>query len=273
MEYTYTETVLEVKEGMKLYITTDGFLDQNGGDKGFPFGKKRFRKIIQAHHDKPMKEQKEIFLKTMKEYEEIMKENHDRNDDMTVIGFEIKERSNYIEEEVEEIFAYEGVITQNVIATSMDNIEAKIDNMSLVGTLSTITIEMCQNIMNYSKSEKEGCREIVPQGHIEILYIHKEDDKKYEVISRNIISKDDKEKIEPKLKEIQSLDKAGIKKRYRELRRSGENTHEKGGGIGLYEIAKISTEIIYNFEKINDDKYYFTLKSIVIPKKRKRDSE
>ena len=88
----------------------------------------------------------------------------------------------------------------------------------------------------------------------------------------SMIEIEDKEKIEPKLIEIQGLDKAGIKKRYRELRRSGENTHGKGGGIGMYEIAKVSDEIIYQFEAINEVKYYFTMGSIV-KKKEKRGKD
>jgi len=90
MDYEYKETIITVKDGMKFYCTTDGFLDQNGGVKDFPFGKRRFKNIIQENYTLPMDKQKEIFISTMKEYEDIMKENHDRNDDMTVLAFEIK---------------------------------------------------------------------------------------------------------------------------------------------------------------------------------------
>ena len=83
--YEYKETILEVKEGMKFYITTDGYLDQNGGNKGFPFGKKRFKKIIEENYIKPMKEQREIFLKEWQEY----KGKNEQNDDITVVGLEI----------------------------------------------------------------------------------------------------------------------------------------------------------------------------------------
>jgi hypothetical protein len=58
-------------------------------------------------------------------------------------------------------------------------------------------------------------------------------------------------------------------KRYRELRKSGQNTHSKGGGIGMYEIAKISDSIEYSFEAINEDKYHFTMKSFVKKKLKK----
>ena len=259
MNYEYKETIIDVKEGIKFYCTTDGYLDQNGGKKGFPFGKKRFSKIIQEHHKEPMSKFQTILQLNIMEYEnEIV--NNDRNDDMTVIGFEIGEKSNIVENSVEDIVKYEGVMTQNVISATMDNIEAKINNIGMIGNISTITIEYCQNIMHYSKNEEIASRKIVPAGTIEVQYI---DNNYYKILAKNIISIDDREKLEPKLKEIQSLDKAGIKKRYRELRKSGKNTHEKGGGIGIYEIAKVSSYIEYEFISINEDKDYFIMKSIV----------
>ena len=257
--YEYKETILDVEDGMKFYCTTDGYLDQNGGEKDFPFGKKRFGNIIKEHYTKPMKELQNIFGIEMTSWEEQIP-NNDRNDDMTVIGFEVGIRSDFKEKIYDEIIKYEGVMTQNVIATCMDNIEAKITNMGSMGTISTITIEYCQNMMNYSKNDEIGSRDIIPAGKIEVQNINNE---YYDISATNIVSIDDKEKIEPKLIEVQSLDKAGIKKRYRELRKSGQNTHEKGGGIGMYEIAKVSDSIEYEFRKINDDKYHFTMRSIV----------
>ena len=70
------------------------------------------------------------------------------------------------------------------------------------------------------------------------------------------------------VKEIQSLDKAGIKKRYRELRRSGENTHKKGGGVGFYEIAKVVDEINFEFEE-KQDGYLFILHAKITQKPKK----
>ena len=77
------------------------------------------------------------------------------------------------------------------------------------------------------------------------------------------------QKIETKLLEIIDMDKESLKKRYRELRKSGVNTHEKGAGIGIYEIAKLAKEVSYKFDKINDDKYYFYFNVIVEPRLKK----
>jgi hypothetical protein len=151
-------------------------------------------------------------------------------------------------------------MTQNVIATCIDNIKSKIDNIGLMSNISTITIECCQNMMNYSKNDIIDSRQIVPAGTIIVQYIN---NSYYNIMAINIVSKDDKAKIEPKLIEIQSLDRAGIKKRYRDLRKSGENTHSKGGGIGMYEVAKISDSIEYEFVLVNQNKYSFMIKAVV----------
>ncbi len=262
-DYEYKETIIEVEEGMKFFCTTDGYLDQNGGEKDFPFGKKRFGNIIKEYYKESMSEIQTIFMMEMMEYESAIP-NNDRNDDMTVIGFEIGAKSDKFTHK--EILSYEGIITQNVVASSIDNIENKISNIGMMGKISTLTIELLQNMMNYSKDDKVGTREIVPAGFIHILQT---DENSYESISKNIISLEDKEKIEPKLLEILSLDTVGLKKRYRELRKSGQNTHEKGGGIGFYEIAKLCTSIEYNFTAINEDKYTFTMKSIVKTKEKR----
>ena len=87
-DYEYKETVIKVEKGTKIYLTTDGYLDQNGGEKDFPFGKKRFLQIIENFGAESMADQQEMFMYEMLAYEEMI-ENNDRNDDITVIGFTI----------------------------------------------------------------------------------------------------------------------------------------------------------------------------------------
>jgi uncharacterized protein Veg len=239
---------------MKFYITTDGYLDQNGGEKGFPFGKKRFKKLIKENYKKPMKIQKEIFIKALEEY----KGDYEQNDDITLIGFEIGQRSDVFERE---IFSYEGVITQNVINVSLENIENSIDNISIVGKLSTIVIEMCQNIMHYSNFKGK-----LSYGFVEVKCLKKDGLKIYQVITKNMVSKEVKEKIENRLNELIKLNKEEIRKKYRELRRSGKHSHKKGGGIGFYEIAKVADELNFEFENKKEG-YLFILEAKIVQKK------
>jgi hypothetical protein len=161
--------------------------------------------------------------------------------------------------------SYGGFITQSLISSMTDALEKEVEandiNMGVSSNIFTVFIELSQNMMNYSKSIKPFCREILPGG---LIIVSKDTNTNfYFVDSQNIISKDDMEKIEPKLIEIQSLDRDGIKKRYRELRRSGKDSHEKGGGIGFYEIAKRCSHINYEFKPINEDKFYFHFKASI----------
>ena len=85
IDFEFKEHTIQVKKGMQFYLTTDGYLDQNGGEKGFPFGKARFKALIQKHFKESMADQKEHFLYTLKTYQG----QEETNDDVTLVGFKI----------------------------------------------------------------------------------------------------------------------------------------------------------------------------------------
>jgi frataxin-like iron-binding protein CyaY len=160
--------------------------------------------------------------------------------------------------------SYGGFLSQALIGAMTEALEKETEesgvNTGVSGNIFTIFIELSQNMMKYSKSIEIEDTKIVPGG---LIVVSKDDESNYIISSQNIVSTQDKEKIEPKLIEIQGLDRAGIKKRYKELRRSGKNTHDQGGGIGFYEIAKRCDTVEYSFQAINEKKYYFHIKTTV----------
>ncbi|QKF67939.1 BvgS-like domain-containing signal transduction protein (PAS domain) [Arcobacter venerupis] len=83
--FEFKEFIIDVKDGMQFYLTTDGYLDQNGGDKSFPFGKKRFKKILEENYNLPFADQQEILLYDMQAYQG----EEERNDDITIVGIKI----------------------------------------------------------------------------------------------------------------------------------------------------------------------------------------
>ena len=85
IDYEYKEHTMEVKEGMSFYLATDGYLDQNGGEKAFPFGKKKFQNLIKKHHKEIMQKQEIMFIDALSQYQG----SEDRNDDVTLVGFKI----------------------------------------------------------------------------------------------------------------------------------------------------------------------------------------
>lgn len=84
-DYKFKDHRLEAPPGMVLYLTTDGYLDQNGGPKGFGFGKKRFKAMIHEYVNESMADQQEMFLYEMAEYQG----DKEQRDDITVVGLRI----------------------------------------------------------------------------------------------------------------------------------------------------------------------------------------
>ncbi len=82
---TYTNHDIALHQGMRLYMLTDGLIDQIGGEKHLPFGKKRLMELLQqtAHHGCATQQQKleQAFL----DYKGIQA----RRDDVTVLGFTV----------------------------------------------------------------------------------------------------------------------------------------------------------------------------------------
>lgn len=52
--YAYKNHLLELAPGDTLYVTTDGVLDQGGGEQGFSFGRQRFADFIERHYALPL---------------------------------------------------------------------------------------------------------------------------------------------------------------------------------------------------------------------------
>ncbi|UJF34669.1 SpoIIE family protein phosphatase [Paenibacillus hexagrammi] len=82
-DYPYTSTIISRNEGMTIYMLTDGIVDQSGGEKGFSFGKSRFKQFIEAHAALPLDKQRELFIAKLSEYQG----KEDQRDDMTLLAF------------------------------------------------------------------------------------------------------------------------------------------------------------------------------------------
>jgi len=87
-DFEYTNHELEVNHNDAFYLTTDGYLDQTGGKKGFSFGTKRFLELIKENRVKPLATQKKIMESSLKGY---MGKGHAQKDDISILGFRMKE--------------------------------------------------------------------------------------------------------------------------------------------------------------------------------------
>jgi hypothetical protein len=160
---------------------------------------------------------------------------------------------------------YAGFLSQTLISGMTEALEKEAEYGKLgageATNIFTIFIEMAQNIMNYAKAKRPDGSFNKPEG---IIVVGKcEDGSCYYVQSQNNVDLQDKEKIQAKLEEIVTMDSESLKKRYRELRRSGRDSHDKGAGIGMYEIAKRCQRVEFSFLPNDQGQFAFQLKAIV----------
>jgi serine phosphatase RsbU (regulator of sigma subunit) len=82
---SFTPHSIEIKPGDALYLFSDGYADQFGGEKGKKFMYKAFKQLLMEHSGKPMPRQLDILETTMKEWMGDV----EQIDDMVVIGMRI----------------------------------------------------------------------------------------------------------------------------------------------------------------------------------------
>jgi len=82
---SFTNHILELEDSDVLYMFSDGYIDQFGGNNGKKFMTKNFKELLLKIYDKPMGEQKEILNETL----ESWKGELDQVDDILVMGFKL----------------------------------------------------------------------------------------------------------------------------------------------------------------------------------------
>jgi len=83
--YEFTDHTIDVSQPTQIYLSTDGYIDQNGGEKGFSFGKRRFTKLLLENANESFADQQELLLYELQNYQK----DNQRNDDVTIVGIKI----------------------------------------------------------------------------------------------------------------------------------------------------------------------------------------
>ena len=83
--HRFTTHRVDLAPGRSFYLTTDGFLDQAGGARGFGFGNRRFNAMLLAHAAVPMADRKAAFAAALAEHQG----DRPQRDDITLVGFTV----------------------------------------------------------------------------------------------------------------------------------------------------------------------------------------
>ncbi len=85
LSFEFTNHQVNIEDEMTFYLYTDGIVDQLGGEKRIPIGKKRFSNLLLNVHNEPFIRQYKIISE---KFEELRGDN-EIQDDLTVIGFSV----------------------------------------------------------------------------------------------------------------------------------------------------------------------------------------
>ena len=85
LQCKFSNHTIALQPGMSIYLATDGFTDQVGGEHNLPLGHKRGKKFMEQASGLPFPEQKRFLQDAIQGYQG----NHSRRDDLTVAGFQV----------------------------------------------------------------------------------------------------------------------------------------------------------------------------------------
>ncbi|HPJ46540.1 MAG TPA: SpoIIE family protein phosphatase, partial [Tenuifilaceae bacterium] len=85
-DYEFTTQIIDAKNPTWIYVFSDGFIDQFGGNDGRKFMIKNFTELLQHIHQFPACEQREILKITFNEWK---RKEYPQVDDVLVIGFKV----------------------------------------------------------------------------------------------------------------------------------------------------------------------------------------
>ncbi len=92
-EKLFTNTIINLQTNDQIYLFTDGFTDQFGGEKNRKFLTNNFKKLLVDNANKSLEEQKRIIELTFLNW----KGQNSQVDDILILGFEIMESYGEIE--------------------------------------------------------------------------------------------------------------------------------------------------------------------------------
>jgi len=82
---TYTNHIIPIKEGMRIFLFTDGYMDQFGSNDRKKFGIQKFKKLVLDNQHLSMQQQKELIAKAHQDW----KGSTAQIDDILVMGLKL----------------------------------------------------------------------------------------------------------------------------------------------------------------------------------------
>lgn len=159
---------------------------------------------------------------------------------------------------------YEGEITHQITKAFTSLTESKMlkeeEPNSVQKKVFHVMVECLQNISKHASQKSDMMTSREGRG---IFMISKGEDE-YHVTTGNGIPTNKIEDLRKMLENINSLDKVGLKKLYKQQIREGRLSEKGGAGLGFIDIAKkTGRKLDYHFLTIDENDSFFVLTSTI----------
>ncbi len=251
LEQPFTNQKIQLLNGDKVFLTTDGIIDQFGGPNGKKFLVKRFKDSLLEYKTSDIKLILNHIEKTFLDW----KGNEEQVDDILLIGFSVGEIMNEIhnkDTQTNIICSFEGVLNEEIITNLCNEIESKLlsENIKkgLIKNIVNVSIECLQNISKYAVIiENPDVNTLNSKFSIALI------DDYFELKAANYIKSCDETIIKEKIDYVNSLDEDKLKEYYMAVLDNATFNTKFGAGLGIIVMAKKSNnKIQYKFTKINE---------------------
>lgn len=161
------------------------------------------------------------------------------------------------------LISFNGPFTHSIIEEIGNAIRRYMEGENLgrgaITDVFAVYIEQTQNVRNYLAR-----RVFSNPRHLSAIVVIGNRDGNYLVSSGNVVADEDVEDLTVRLERLNSLDKEGLKKLYKEQLRAPRPQGSGGAGLGLIDIARRSTgKLVYAFEAMEGGSSFFSLTATV----------
>ena len=161
------------------------------------------------------------------------------------------------------MLSFKGRVTSDLLMSVLQIMETKLvaedESPKVRKKIYNVLVECLQNLYHHIDKEKEGpsTSEIDEQSAI---FMIAKDGNQYSIMTGNYMDSVDVDKLEDKLKLINSMDKDELKQYYKTVLADGQRSDKGTAGLGMIDIARKSGQKLeYHFLPVDDVSTFFSL--------------
>jgi hypothetical protein len=163
------------------------------------------------------------------------------------------------------IFCYSGYMTEDILVGIGNAIKQKLtmddQDAKTARAVFAIFVEQVQNVIRYS-AETET-KDDMTELRYGVLTVGREEDRVF-VTCGNVVKNADRDRLQGNLSAISKMDKAELKKLWKDTLRGDIPDGSKGAGVGFIDIARQARQgFEFDFSEIDDSFSFFTLKAYI----------